>query len=545
MLEAACNRREFCRMAAAGMVWAAAWPTLPHPDGRDPASSHRFAARQVGDRWLLFTPQGQPFWMLGVFQVDLSSTRFDGDLSQRSLSLAKYGNEEVWAEQAVRRLRAWGFNCLAEYASEYALPIPLYGRGGNQERMPFTAMIRPAAFSLTNRWSYASGPVKDIIAATDPRIYRGWRGSTTPDVFDPNFGAYAQREAAELAGRWSFSPWLVGVTCDDADDLYGFGPGPDPPVARLHPHLGWLVLIANPEQSQNRKLGVRYRDPRLHAKYALRALLQRQYGTIGNLNAAWTARYTSWDSDGGWPYGSGFLDESGRGAWLGSGDALANAAGAVRADLNVFLGRFAEQYFEAVAGAVRRHFPGYLVYGPATLNGWNGLTRAPILRAAGQALDVVQANASTDELLRRTAAATGNVPLVTWTGMVANPDSALFEFPNAGAGALRFPTQAARGRAYAQAILDEWEHTTAAGVHPVVGTKFWSFADSWTEKMNWGLVTPRDNAYDGREAVRAGGRDAWSFATGGEARDFGDSVTAIREVNTAVTTLLRRQGQPQ
>ncbi|MGH9488639.1 MAG: hypothetical protein ACRD04_13750 [Terriglobales bacterium] len=526
------SRREFFRLLGAGLLWA--YACRPALATERTAALARFRTRQIGERWLLLTPAGHPYWMLGVFHVDLATTRFSGSLSQHSISLAKYGSETVWALQAARRLRAWGFNCLAEYASEYTLPVPLYGRDGNAERMPFMGMIRPAAFSLTNRWNYASGPVKDIVAATDARVYRGWRGSTVPDVFDSNFALYARNEAAALAAHLGHSPYLVGITCDDADDLYGFGPGPDLPVARLHPHLGWLVLISNFQQRANTALGVRYSDLRLHSKYELRAALRRQYGDIARLNQAWHSDYTSFGSDGGWPFGRGLLDESGRGVWLGQGDALEGAGKAVRADLDTFLGRFAQHYFQCVGAAVRASFPGFLVFGPATLNGWNGLTRAPILRAAGAAMDVVQASAVSSGLLRRTAAATGNVPLVTWTGMIANRDSDLFAYPQAGAGARRFASQEARGAAYAATILGEWEHATDAGIHPVVGTKFWAFADSWAEKMNWGLVSLRDNAYDGRQAVRARGHDQWGFATGGESRDFGDSLTAIRAGNHAL-----------
>jgi hypothetical protein len=543
------TRREFCRWSLAGSLWTAlgwsAGATAPPLDAFGGIAGHgaawsaggpRFHTRQVNGRWLLVTPAGNPYWMLGVFDVDLSGSRFGSQSSdsQRAISLAKYGSEPVWARQAVRRLRAWGFNCLAEYASEYALPIPLYGRGGNPEHMPFMAMIRPAKFSLTNRWSFAPGPVKDIVSATDPKVYHDWRGSATPDVFDPNFAVYARNEAAALAQHIGHSPWLVGVATDDADDIYGFGPGPDLPAARLHPHLGWLVLISNPVQEANAAQDAPYADPRLHSKHALQDALRQRYGSVERLNQAWGARYTSFGSDGGWPHGRGLLDESGRGAWLGTGGTrMLGARVTVRADLDAFLYQYAKTYFQAVSAALRGSFPAYLVFGPATLNGWNGLTRAPILRAAGGAVDVVQACAASDEVLRLTVASTGNVPLVTWTGLAANADSGLYAYPHRSAGEPMYDSQAQRGAAYAAAIAGEFARP-AAGRHLVVGTKFWAFADSWPEKMNWGLVSLRDNAYDGREAVRRPGRDFWGFPTGGEARDFGDSVTAIAGANRSL-----------
>jgi hypothetical protein len=68
----------------------------------------------------------------------------------------------------------------------------------------------------------------------------------------------------------------------------------------------------------------------------------------------------------------------------------------------------------------------------------------------------------------------------------------------------------------------------------VVGIKLWSYSDSWGEKANWGLVSLSDNAYDGREAVRARGVDPWGYPTGGEERDYGDFVSAVSRIN-AVT----------
>ncbi|MGN6594056.1 MAG: hypothetical protein ACTHJX_14255 [Terriglobales bacterium] len=554
------SRREFCRWSLAGSLWTvlggSAGATTPPLDAYGGIAGHgaawsaggrRFHTRQVNGRWLLVTPAGNPYWMLGVFDVDLSGSRFGSSISdsQRAISLAKYGSEQVWARQAVRRLRTWGFNCLAEYASEYALPIPLYGRAGNPEQMPFMAMIRPAKFSLTNRWSLAPGPVKDIVAATDPKVYRDWRGSATPDVFDPHFAVYARNEAAALAQHIGHSRWLVGVATDDADDLYGFGPGPGLPAARLHPHLGWLVLISNPVQASNPAQGAHYTDSRLHSKYALQDALRQRYGSIERLNQAWGARYTSFGSDGGWPHGRGLLDESGRGPWLGTGGTrMLGASVTVRADLDAFLYQYASTYFQAVSAALRGSFPAYLVFGPATLNGWNGLTRAPILRAASGAVDVVQACAASDEVLRLTAASTGNVPLVTWTGLAANADSGLYAYPHAGPGEPMYDSQAQRGAAYAAAIAGEFARP-AAGRHLVVGSKFWAFADSWPEKMNWGLVSLRDNAYDGREAVRRLGRDAWGFPTGGEARDFGDSLTPIAGANRSLYQRLSAELQRQ
>jgi len=73
--------------------------------------------------------------------------------------------------------------------------------------------------------------------------------------------------------------------------------------------------------------------------------------------------------------------------------------------------------------------------------------------------------------------------------------------------------------------------TSSTGVKVVVGTKFWAYTDDWGEKANWGLVSFLDNAYDGKEAIQARGKDQWGLPVGGEERDYGDFITTARHAN--------------
>ncbi len=535
----AASRRHFLQNSC-GAALLAAWP-LPFSAEHDPFGGlsgqaiappgQDFRMVRAGERWLFATPAGNAFWMRGVFDVNLSDSQYLPDRSYLGNILAKYGTETVWGRQIVRRLRRWGFNTLAEYSSSYTLPLALHGRPANPVALPFMSMIRPSSFCLLNRWNLARGPVKNIVAATDSAIYTGWRKAGLPDVYDPLFAEYASAEASRLAYHLPVSSYLIGVATDDTDNLYGFGPGPAFPTDHVHPHIGWLVLIANPNIPRDAALGVSYADPRLHAKYALRDWLRHRYSSLAALNRAWGARYTSFASDGGWPKGHGWLDESGRNPWVGrDANLLAAASPALRADLDAFLYDFARQYFQSVCPPIRRYFPGKLVFGPATLNGWGGLTRPPILAAAGKYLDVVQANAESAEILNATLRAAGERPLVSWAGMAANADSDLFGYAPPP-GTLSYATQAARGAAYAAVLERDFSQASTSGLRAMAGMKFWALVDSWPEKTNWGLVTFLDNAYDGCEATRLPGRDPWGFRTGGEIRDYGDCLSAIQAAN--------------
>jgi hypothetical protein len=505
-----------------------------------------FQVKKVNQRWVLVTPEGHAFWMLGVFNTTPAGSIDDLKDSHLNRVRRKYGDLSVWGIQTVRRLRGWGFNTTAEYSTYYVRPTkpPYGGTVGNPERMAFTLIIRPSYYALLNQGKYAPAAVKDIIAGTDPAIYTGWRGNGTPDVFDPNFEAYVdammQKSKELVAGLGS--PWLIGIATDDSDNIVGFGPGPEIPASRIHPHIGWLVLASSFEQTSNAKLKVDYPDQKLYTKYALRDMLRAKYQTVGALNAAWGSSYTTFDSDGGWPQGKGLLDESGRSAWVGKDpERLSKAAPRVVGDLDEFLYVYAKQYFSVTAGRIRAHAQNALVFGPATLNGWGGLTRKEVLRAAAEYVDVVQASTRNQTQLDATVKYIGDKPLMGWTGMVANADSALWRYPYKQEVTPVLTTQEERGRTYQTRVTNDFTASTSSGVKPIIGIKLWSLTDSWGEKGNWGLVSFLDNPYDGKAAVRAEGKDPWGYPTGGEERDYGDFITAVRQTHAFVTQRLRQE----
>ncbi len=55
--------------------------------------------------------------------------------------------------------------------------------------------------------------------------------------------------------------------------------------------------------------------------------------------------------------------------------------------------------------------------------------------------------------------------------------------------------------------------------------------DMNNEGLNWGLITPSDNPYDGKGAVTATGVDQWGYSTGGEAGDYGDFLSDVTSAN--------------
>jgi hypothetical protein len=409
--------------------------------------------------------------------------------------------------------------------------------------MPYVHIIKPAAVALDNRYGRCAGPVKDLIVGTDAH-YDGWRGAQSLDFFDPNWATCADgwmRLDDGLVFGDIGNPWMLGIAMDDADHLLGFGPGPEIPAPRLHPHLGWIALVTKFQQDGSPWV-TSYTDRKVYTKYALRDFLAGRYGTVQALNAAWGSSYSTFDTAGGWGVGTGLLDENGRHSWVGTwADEMATATAGVRADLSDFLYLYAKQYFTPLATRMRQYAPQHLVFGPASLNGWGALTRKEILRAAGESVDVLQAAIGSQEALELTARYAGNKPIVTWDSFIANRDSALWRYPNPEdiAGTTRLADQQAeRGQLYADKVDFLFNAATAAGVHLVAGIKLWSWTDHWWEKSNFGLVSLSDNAYDGKEAVMAPGTDPNGWRTGGEEGNFRDFLTPVTDAHAAVAAAL-------
>jgi hypothetical protein len=506
-----------------------------------------FRVVQWGNRWVFASPEGHAFWLRSVYVL----SAIDGGPAYEQKLGAKYGALGGWPAifgQQIRRLRAWGFNAL-DYADLRAWPTQ------SQEKFP---VIHTMQGSLYGAWE--GGAVGNLYtgidAATHPMIYRG----NFADVYSPGWsgavdGLLAYQVQSELAGfTGGLAGWLLGLSTDDGDYTTGFGPGPEAGASqgKTHPHLGWVAAVTAPQLPATwttpRGTTVTLSDRTAYSKRAWRDYLRARYGTLQALNAAWGASYTSWDSDGGWPAGRGVLDESGRSAWIGTDfdgtDPSRQARPAVWADLDGFLEQLADQYFAAFRAARDRYLPNQLLFTSAPMQAG---TRVPILRAAGRYVDAIQSGGvpggGSDAWYQRACEVSGR-PLFLWTTFMAQTDANLKPGydPQGWGAAYNFPTQAERGAAYERELGRLLELRTADGTACIVGIDWWEWTDKTIagENMNFGLVSNLDNAYDGREAIRAAGTDPWGFPTGGESRDYGNMLDRVRAANRGVESVLRR-----
>lgn len=276
----------------------------------------------------------------------------------------------------------------------------------------------------------------------------------------------------------------------------------------------------------------------------------------------------------GWGQGHGLLDEdgtcpsrqSGQNCWLPANPYwTANSTeNQIQKDLDGFLFHWAKSYFATVKGAIEAAAPGYLYIPVDPIGSYACPPRREILEAAALYADVLDLGSIpasdptgvvTDQQARIDFVAqyAGDLPWMNINFITAQADSYFpaSEFPLTTT--LTFSTQLERGQYY-QAKTNKQLDTTIspscncsfAGTYPIVGQNWWKLYDDATMKINFGLLTLRDDQYDGVASTPNPGTDQWGYPTGCqgaaalpgpttpcEQGSYGDALGTIISANTA------------
>jgi len=495
-----------------------------------PATGYFHIEKQNG-RVKLVSPQGNYLYLFSVFNANESF------LESWVIPQRYHGDAELWAAHRGERMLSWGFNTLGEYTCFRGLPVGTWGaKDGNPVKLPFIFFISGAGDALYHPSDLGlAEPIKQIINGIPQSTYNcnsNYCGVGVLDVFDPKWSQAYMAEVTMnqkiFTGGFANIPWMVGITTEDADyfwPLKGAGWGPD-----AYPNVAWFVAVTNFQQPG-------FKDPKLYTKYAWVAYLQQKYGTIAKLNAAWNSTYTTFGDNGGFGTGTGVLDEDGRHKWISRDPALLTGESpALQADMNAFVYQYTYQMESAAVKAIRSYDKNHLIFAPSALGGYDDIgIRPQVLQALADAgVDALaisydpqlQQNVS---IITQAYDLTGK-PTIVWYGVTANQDSYWHGYPSGGAD---YPTQQARGMQYNSDVSVLYRAKATNGDHPILGLDFWSLTDSGSgEHTNWGLMSDRDNAYDGKAAIVAPGTDKWGFATGGEDRNYGDFLDEVTLTNS-------------
>lgn len=533
--------------------------SMPAPGG----GTGYFRLAKFGRRWMFVTPAGHALWLFAV--QNASHANLKPGVVERKYS----GNAFFWGDNTSSRLQSWGFNVLGEFTSTSITPIGAHGgHTYNVPRMPVIMILNAVSDSLRNPPSpgmHLPESIKDVTAGVPQATFSGWRGQL-PDVYDPKFALACKTEVAywmeQYTGGFADKSWILGITTDDADDLFGFKSSGAAPINNYQ-NPAFMVATTRFQYSaaQNSRHAA-WIDPKLYSKYAWVDFLKKEYhDNIAALNEAWGTHgfYTAFGDAGGYGTGTGVIDEDGRHTpWMGNDPYTLtgehNKAGgkcylrckgaspALRKDLNAFLYLFVRQYTETTVNAIRAVDKHHLIFGPDAINNFGAKARNGVLKGLadggidafiwnynpsyGGPADLAGSMAENDQSYDLTGK-----PAYIWYSVIANSDSAL-SCSKPSYAAPMFASQKARGEHYAAVDLPAFVNARGSnGDYYVLGIDWWDLFDTPSECADWGLLTRDDNAYDGREAVRSIGVDSWGFRTGGERSDYGDFLDTVQSAN--------------
>jgi len=306
-------------------------------------------------RWWLVTPDGHPFFSLGITSVVMGDQDVywkderrkdlyewlpphDGPLAgawegswtggpnlYRANLVRKYGTDwgATWAQVAAHRLLSWSMNTTANWSDQ---------RVQRLHTVPYATCLSPYGVER-------------------PSMIDG-----LPDMFDPQFAVWADRAGLETVEQgYRDDPWVIGYFVDNELFWAGDWGRDDAPI------VGPKVLAlatATP------------------AKQALVQLLRERHSDIAGLNAAWGTSFASLD------------DLLNHPVTLPS-EALPRAA----EDFSAFLSLAADTYYRTVRDAIRRYDSHHLYLG-------SRFAQAPreVVAIAGKYCDVVSFNVYAPEV---------------------------------------------------------------------------------------------------------------------------------------------------
>lgn len=333
-----------------------------------------FRTEQRDGQWYLVTPQGNPFFSLGVNAVtphqsqtyisgrqsmfrwlpapDEPLAAFYGQADSRSGNAANrgrgfaegqwfdfyaanrarsYGQADLgeWRNNALQRLRAWGFNTLGGWSE---------GVFSGAERIPYTISLS----------------IQGDFATIDSG--NAWWGGV-PDPFDPRFAMAVERAVAINARDHREDPWLLGFFADN--ELAWASPGGEP-QARYALAYATLRLTTD-----------------VPAKRAFLKQLRDKYRNHEGLSKAWGIELKAWE----------LMEDPGFQAPVPSAEYPA-----IEEDLQRFLRSYADTYFKTIADSLEWHAPNHLLLG-----GRFAISTPEAVAACAQYCDVLSFNLYTRE----------------------------------------------------------------------------------------------------------------------------------------------------
>jgi hypothetical protein len=456
-----------------------ALPDRDHYDGwrKGPKlkASGFFRTEKVKDKWWLITPEGRPFWSIGIDCVGTEAStittgrenmfswlpvtgdplsRHAGQVKNVHMGPVKEGATfnfyaanlqrkfgpdylQPWSDMTLLRLRSWGFNTIANWSDRR-----FYGNG----RVPYVATV------------HIGGNHGRLSSGSD---YWG----KMHDPYDPQFAESTAKAIRPVAEKVRNDPWCIGYFVDNELSWGGFGD---------EAGRSGLARGALAESSAS------------HAKKAFLSQLKAEYGSIDRLNEAWGTKLANWET----------LDQP----YKHQG----NETEAMTADMRAFVKDLARRYFTIVRDEIRRLDPNHLYMGCRFA--WQ---TEEAVQASAEICDVVSFNiyAVTPEPKRMAAVEPSDKPCILGEFHFGALDRGMFH-----TGLVAVSDQKARAAMYRDYVEHALDNPMVVGCHwfqyldqPLTGRSY----DG--ENYNIGFVTVTDTPYPEMvEAAREVHADAYA-----------------------------------
>ncbi|MGY2168766.1 beta-agarase [Pseudomonas gingeri] len=321
-----------------------------------------FRTEKHDGRWYLVTPEGHPFYSLGVNTVSAGDQQtyvegrewMFGELPKDGEPLAGYygkgDNSVALASNAGRGFNHgkwfdfYGANLQRTYGQPCAQPKEgepkvACAEGFDAKRWQTHTLDRLQAwgFNTLGNWSDPAVGLNDRVPYTLPLSIVGdyasistgsdWWGGM-PDPFDPRFAMATERAVAIAARDHRDDPWLLGYFADN--ELAWAGPGDDP-KSRYALAYGTLRMTTD-----------------VPAKRAFLKQLRDKYRNQQGLSKAWGVDIPTWEQ----------MEDPGFEAPLPNPEHPE-----IEADLKYFQKVFADTYFKTISDSLKWHAPNHLLLG--------------------------------------------------------------------------------------------------------------------------------------------------------------------------------------
>jgi len=155
-----------------------------------------FTAGKRAGRWWFITPDGEPFWSIGMNHIDSAALRFpeSGGVWER-----EFGNSmERWLRAVARDLREWGFNTVG-----WTQEVVIITRNYHRHSRLFTY----------EEYQWLGMPYCHLLPFTEAHQ---WEVETRmPDIAGPDLDEWCDYVARDQCARFRGDPKLIGYSyCD-------------------------------------------------------------------------------------------------------------------------------------------------------------------------------------------------------------------------------------------------------------------------------------------------------------------------------------------